>query len=115
MSVALPTTPNSTASHTTIVCTVSSDGFIRIFDLAALPLIASDSVPVVTTITSIAEYDTKGSRLTCCTLADGEARPCEKASGKRKRDDEEDNEGNNDSEIEGDDADASSDDADESP
>lgn len=35
-------------------------------------------------IQSIAEYDTKGSRLTCCTLADGEAAPADAVVGKRK-------------------------------
>jgi protein MAK11 len=90
LSVALPSTPESESTHTTIISTISSDGFIRIFDLSALP--PSSSSSAVTMLTSIAEYDTKGSRLTCCTLADGEAPPSASTTRKRKHDDESDDE-----------------------
>ena len=84
--------------YTTIICTISSDGFIRIFDLSALSE-TSDSKPVV--LTSIAEYDTKGSRLTCCTLEDGEVPSTVGANGKRKRGDEsEEEEGDDREEVE---------------
>jgi protein MAK11 len=78
---------------TIILCTVSSDGKIHVYDLALLPVdqkVGSD----VLQISPVAEYDTKGTRLTCVTIADGEAPEHAKSvNGKRKRGDE-------DSEIE---------------
>ncbi|THH12062.1 hypothetical protein EW145_g254 [Phellinidium pouzarii] len=74
-------------SWTTILCTVSSDGWIRIFDLGALVSPDNkDKNKMLTTLEAIAEYDTKGSRLTCCALADGDAN-IEDITGKRKHGD----------------------------
>ncbi|KAJ7623718.1 WD40-repeat-containing domain protein, partial [Roridomyces roridus] len=84
LSIALP--PASGRPSTTIVCTVSSDGNIRLFDLAALPAQRSSEV---LEIKPVVEYDTKGTRLTCVTLADGDAAGGEQLNGKRKRDEEE--------------------------
>jgi len=49
---------------------VSSDGTINVYDLSLLP----PPAPTETTpeISPVITYDTKGSRLTCVTLADGE-------------------------------------------
>ena len=87
--------------------TVSSDGWIRLFDLGTLNSLQSTaSSKNVPQLEAIASYDTKGSRLTCCTLADGEA-PVQSAIGKRKHEESEDseNEKDNDGELseEGDD------------
>lgn len=90
LSVAIPSSPSNPRTWTRIVSSVSSDGFIRIFDLGALPAPRSSSTESdgqkgeIPALESIAEYDTKGSRLTCCTLADGEE-PTKAGTGKRKR------------------------------
>ena len=66
-----------------MITTISSDGKVRLYDLAALPLTSDEK----TQLEPIAEYDTKGTRLTCLTMAEGdETVPM---NGKRKRDDEE--------------------------
>lgn len=85
------------ADTTTIISTVSSDGFIRIFDLAALPSSTkiSGAQEGPAQVEEAASYDTKGTRLTCVTLADGEAldQPSAGNAGeKRKRDIQEDGE-----------------------
>ncbi|KAG2121703.1 WD40-repeat-containing domain protein [Suillus cothurnatus] len=82
--LALPRSTKADALLSTIIlCTVSSDGKIHVYDLAD-----------VLQISPVAEYDTKGTRLTCVTIADGEAPEHAKSvNGKRKRGDE-------DSEIE---------------
>ncbi|KAG6844748.1 hypothetical protein H0H87_004080 [Tephrocybe sp. NHM501043] len=54
---------------TTIACTVSSDGMVHVYDIALVP--ASTSTEMVE-IAPAAVYDTKGTRLTCITLADGD-------------------------------------------
>ncbi|KAF8892163.1 WD40-repeat-containing domain protein [Infundibulicybe gibba] len=78
--------PNFFPNHktTTIVCTVSSDGKIHIYDMAALsPSPTNNSIDE---ITPVAEYDSKGTRLTCVTLADGDVDELiVPAGGKRKR------------------------------
>ncbi|EJD07517.1 WD40 repeat-like protein [Fomitiporia mediterranea MF3/22] len=75
---------------TTIMCTASSDGWIRIFDLIDLDsLDGTETGKDVKSLNAIAEYDTKGSRLTCCTLADGEI-PVSGVTGKRKHGEDED-------------------------
>ncbi|KAJ7780239.1 WD40-repeat-containing domain protein [Mycena maculata] len=66
---------------TTVVCTVSSDGRIHVYDLAALPAATPSSV---LEIAPVAAYDSKGTRLTCVTLADGEVAGAA-INGKRKR------------------------------
>jgi protein MAK11 len=87
--VALPhSTKENAALSTIIVCTVSSDGKIHIYDLASLPadLVAGSEALQVS---PVAEYDTKGTRLTCVTIAEGETPGHDsRMSGKRKREDE---------------------------
>lgn len=51
------------------------------YDLAELPVEVQAELPQ---LNPIAEYDTKGSRLTCMTLADGEV-VSSSVNGKRKR------------------------------
>ncbi|CAK5267221.1 unnamed protein product [Mycena citricolor] len=81
LSVALPS--SSPRKSTTIVATASSDGNIHVYDLAALPSAEGKSVAEMS---PVARYDTKGTRLTCVTLADGEiTQPV--VNGKRKRED----------------------------
>lgn len=92
LSIALPN-----SETTTILSTVSSDGWIHVYDLSVIP---SSSPPSKdqTDIQPIARYDTKGTRLTCVTLADGDAEAGE-VVGKRKR--EEDEEEDEDKDEEG--------------
>ncbi|KZT69229.1 WD40 repeat-like protein [Daedalea quercina L-15889] len=81
LAIALPCSSRPT---TTIVSTISSDGKIHIYDLADLPEAAKEKLQ----LTPVAEYDTKGTRLTCLALADGEILSSATANGKRKRDEE---------------------------
>lgn len=80
-----------TEKITSLVATISSDGKILIFDLGSitsdLPVSGEDE-PKVLSITAIGEYDTKGSRLTCLTLAEG-GDEASVLAGKRKRGDDE--------------------------
>ena len=64
-----------------MVCTISSDGRIRLYDLAALPHSSQEK----TQLQPVAEYDTKGTRLTCLALADGDLPAGPSTNGKRKR------------------------------
>ncbi|KAF8630537.1 hypothetical protein AX15_002858 [Amanita polypyramis BW_CC] len=107
ISVQLPPLYHSTQKSTIIVCTASSDGRIRVFDLASLPVSGAGVVngdsdngkPVQ--IEPVAEYNTKGTRLTCLAVADGDAEHEEGGeTRKRKREDEED-EGANERGVEG--------------
>jgi protein MAK11 len=71
--IGLPRLPSpSSRESTTVVCTVSSDGNIHIYDLADLPLSETNGIgsspAQVTEMTPIAQYDTKGTRLTCLTV-----------------------------------------------
>ncbi|KAH7910234.1 WD40-repeat-containing domain protein [Hygrophoropsis aurantiaca] len=95
LQIALPPSKNQTSesikSSTTIACTVSSDGKIHIYDLAMLPAVNGDKVELL----PVVEYDTKGTRLTCVTIAEGESTDTP-ANGKRKRGEDED-----ESEVEG--------------
>lgn len=50
-----------------IVCTVSSDGRINVYDLGQLPPAAGEEGQ------PIACYDTKGSRLVCCSISQPDA------------------------------------------
>lgn len=84
--IALPPISDNSRKSTTLVCTISSDGKVRLFDLAAVP---SEVQAEVTQLSPLTEYDTKGSRLTCMALADGDVETAA-ASGKRKRPTDED-------------------------
>ncbi|KAG8681705.1 hypothetical protein FRC09_017305, partial [Ceratobasidium sp. 395] len=71
---------------TTLMSTASSDGNIFVYDLAAIPA-GSECSEEVPTFQPIASYDTKGSRLVCLTMADGEpAKPPSTVLGKRNVD-----------------------------
>ncbi|KAG1864981.1 WD40-repeat-containing domain protein [Suillus subalutaceus] len=87
--LALPRSTKANAPLSTIIlCTVSSDGKIHVYDLASLPADQKAGSEVLQ-ISPVAEYDTKGTRLTCVTIADGEALEHAKSvNGKRKRGDE---------------------------
>ncbi|KAJ7230466.1 WD40-repeat-containing domain protein [Mycena pura] len=100
LSIALPAASSRTS--TTIVCTVSSDGKVHIYDLASLPALPGESI---LEISPVAEYDTKGTRLTCVTLADGDGEGEGSGAvvqGKRKRANEDDEEAASDEEEWGD-------------
>ncbi|KAG2036640.1 WD40-repeat-containing domain protein [Suillus americanus] len=86
--LALPRSKANAPTSTIILCTVSSDGKIHVYDLASLPADQKTGSEVLQ-ISPVAEYDTKGTRLTCVTIADGEALEHAKSvNGKRKRGDE---------------------------
>lgn len=52
---------------TVLLTTASSDGLINVYDLGSIPAAASEEQEPV------ASYDTKGSRLTCVSIAEGGA------------------------------------------
>ncbi|CDO68795.1 hypothetical protein BN946_scf184805.g4 [Trametes cinnabarina] len=79
---------NNRRKSTTVVCTISSDGKVRLFDLAKLPASSESKIE----LHPIAEYDTKGTRLTCVTLADGDLALKSVSSGKRKREEDQESE-----------------------
>jgi len=85
--VAVP--PYIESKSTTYASTISSDGFIRLFDMADVTqALSSTEKPVA--IESVTSYDTKGSRLTCLAMADDElVADASNAGGKRKRDEDE--------------------------
>jgi protein MAK11 len=87
--LALPRSTKANAPLSTIIlCTASSDGKIHVYDLALLPADQKAGSEVLQ-ISPVAEYDTKGTRLTCVTIADGEAlEHASSVNGKRKRGDE---------------------------
>jgi protein MAK11 len=85
LDIALPTTTSKTEGtreSTTIVSTISSDGKIFVYDLAALPAETTEKLQ----LHPVAEYDTKGTRLTCLTVAEGRSTI---VNGKRKGREEE--------------------------
>ena len=86
--VALPPNSKSKRTSTTIVCTISSDGKIFVYDLASLP---EGSGKELVRMRPKVEYDTKGTRLTCVSLAEGEVNEGQ-VHGKRKRVQEENKE-----------------------
>jgi len=93
LSIALPSSP-SYPSSTTIVCTISSDGKIHIYNLAFVPTPKSSMMPSEKVqIEPVAIYDTTGTRLTCVTLAEGDALSNGELRVKRKRDDDDDGDG----------------------
>ena len=95
LQIALPST--SDRQTTTIASTISSDGKIHIYDLAELPSTGGEKHQ----LNPVAVYDTKGTRLTCLALADGEASlSFTTTNGKRKRS-EEDGADNSEDDSEG--------------
>jgi protein MAK11 len=81
--IALPSIP------TTISSTVSSDGIVNVYDLSLLPPSSPTETTDIPDISPVATYDSKGSRLTCVTLADDEMgqleQPPPEEGEKRKR------------------------------
>jgi protein MAK11 len=73
---------------TTYASTVSSDGKINVYDLASLPPISSGKLSPKQ-IEPITSYDTKGTRLTCLAMADGEMTKTPTSVGVKRRLDEE--------------------------
>ncbi|KAF9045755.1 WD40 repeat-like protein [Hymenopellis radicata] len=84
LSIALP---SPARRSTTIACTVSSDGKIHVYDLGDLKKDSEEFQE----LQPVAVYDSKGTRLTCVTVADGDAME-NAAIGKRKRKDGEESE-----------------------
>ncbi|KAH9839727.1 WD40-repeat-containing domain protein [Rhodofomes roseus] len=78
--------PSPGKPSTTIASTISSDGKVYIYDLSALPATMEEKLQ----LSPVAEYDTKGTRLTCLALADGEVLDGAAVNGKRKRNKEHD-------------------------
>ncbi|KAG8739793.1 hypothetical protein FRC10_005176 [Ceratobasidium sp. 414] len=67
---------------TTLMSTASSDGNIFVYDLAVM--LTSSGSSEISTFQPIASYDTRGSRLVCLTMADGEpVKPSSTVLGKR--------------------------------
>ena len=90
--IALPS--SSGRSSTIIACTVSSDGNVNLYDIAAIPDQSSTDTPRKTKqIEPLTTYDSKGTRLTCVTLADGDVDINGTVNGKRKRENDEDGSG----------------------
>jgi len=92
--IALPST--SPLHSTTILSTVSSDGTINVYDLSLLPSPTPTETTDIAEISPVVTYDSKGSRLTCVTLADGDVDHPEQQTPdkgvKRKRETEEEEE-----------------------
>jgi protein MAK11 len=91
--VALPSTRRNS---TTILSSVCSDGTINVYDLSLLPPPAPIAPSSIPEISPVVTYDSKGTRLTCVTLAEGEVDHAEQPSPdkvvkrKRESDSEED-------------------------
>lgn len=93
LEIALP--KESGRAFTTIACTISSDGFINVYDVADIPDLEKSTAEEETLLTPkeinpLASYDSKGTRFTCLTLADGDVDISHVEGSKRKRDDDED-------------------------
>lgn len=81
--IALPSIPSSSRTSTTLICTISSDGGIHLYDLAA---VAQDTTKGERLqLEPVAQYDTKGTRLTCLALAGSDVGELDAVNGKRKR------------------------------
>lgn len=94
--IALPS--SSARTSTIIACTVSSDGKVNLYDIAAISDQPSDTVQQIEPLTT---YDSKGTRLTCLTLADGDEDIDGAVTGKRKRENnEEEDEDDHEDELE---------------
>lgn len=91
--IALPSSSGRTS--TIIACTVSSDGNVNLYDIASIPEQPSTDAPqTIKQIEPLTTYDSKGTRLTCVTLADGDMDIEGTVNGKRKRENDEDGIGN---------------------
>ena len=93
--IALPS--SSGRVSTIIVCTVSSDGNVNLYDIAAISDQSSADTPQkIKQIGPLTTYDSKGTRLTCVTLADGNVDIDSTVNGKRKRENGKDEDGDED-------------------
>ena len=108
LQIALPpiqTSPRPRTS-TTLVSTISSDGRVRLYDLAAVPEVSKESVDKESVdkesveVEPVTTYDSKGSRLTCVAMADGDGDGVGSLNGKRKRVEEGEDESESESESE---------------
>ncbi|KAJ4476186.1 WD40-repeat-containing domain protein [Lentinula aciculospora] len=82
-----PSSDNRIHCHsTTILSTVSSDGKINVYDLGYLSR-SNTEQSTTQTIQPVATYDTKGTRLTCVTLGEGDM-VIDNITGKRSREEE---------------------------
>ncbi|KAI9440753.1 WD40-repeat-containing domain protein [Lactarius indigo] len=94
--------PSTTRRSTTLLSSVSSDGTINVYDLSLLPPGLSEEIVETS---PVVQYDSKGSRLTCVTLADGDVdrleQPEPKKGTKREREPESEDEGEDEDEWEG--------------
>lgn len=88
LSIALPPIEGQPEAKTSTILatTISSDGRIRVFNLAEVPSGPASPNEKVQ-LHAVVEYDTKGTRLTCMAMADGEqaADVVASVNGKRKR------------------------------
>ncbi|KAF8902384.1 WD40-repeat-containing domain protein [Gymnopilus junonius] len=97
LQVALPEASERTS--TTLACTASSDGFINVYDLASVAE-KSTTQEKPQEIEPVTSYDSKGTRLTCITMADGDVGDVKAAGdGKRKREEDEEDDDDDDDEI----------------
>jgi hypothetical protein len=100
--VALPSTQRDS---TTILSSVSSDGTFNVYDLSLLPPPAPVAPSDIPEISPVVTYDSKGSRLTCVTLAEGDVDHIEQPSpekvAKRKRESDSEAEEEEEEEWEG--------------
>ncbi len=81
--------PSTLRDSTTISSTVSSDGIVNVYDLSLLPPSSPTETTDIPDISPVVTYDSKGSRLTCVTLADDAMghleQPAPEKGEKRKR------------------------------
>jgi hypothetical protein len=100
--VALPSTQRDS---TTILSSVSSDGTANVYDLSLVPPPAPIAPSGIPEISPVVTYDSKGTRLTCVTLAEGEVDHAEQTSpekvAKRKRESDSDAEEEEEEEWQG--------------
>jgi protein MAK11 len=78
-----------------LACTASSDGKIHLYDMSFITPSSPSAPYQKIELVPIGEYDTKGTRLTCMTLAETEhfATDGPPLAGKRKRVDDDDRDG----------------------
>lgn len=85
LTVTLPSSSPSSPRTTTLVCTASSDGSVRVFDLTDLPTEANgENALKPKEIKECASYDSKGTRLTCIAFAEGDGETGEAQAGVKR-------------------------------
>ncbi|KAF7985758.1 hypothetical protein HWV62_357 [Athelia sp. TMB] len=86
LAVSLPPSSKAKSATTMLICTASSDGHVRVFDLADLP--AEENEGEKTEVGACADYDSGGTRLTCVAFAEGDVDAEAEAGVKRRRSEE---------------------------